>query len=305
LYLFEPSAATFPPVPPPSNSIAYVSGSLRLDDELQNAGVSHLSLRCCGYMPKNKNWNFSHVFSPFWRLYHNFSTGHRVVYGQGTILLTPARFVLIPENVLFHCVSSGNLARHLYIHFNLLPGQTALLDTPVIVQAKPLAAALANRLAHAIVHSPPCQVGHLALSLLHWVLGTLPGERPVARSTHESLRKTLAWIGSHLGEDLSNPVLARAAGGSVRGLVRMFEREIHVSPQSYVREIRLREAARRLAHGNDTIDRIAEDLGFPNRYYFTRRFSGYLGRSPGEFRKTMREKKDELIGKTKMTKGIL
>ncbi len=133
-------------------------------------------------------------------------------------------------------------------------------------------------------------MGLLAASVLHWIIGNLPGEQPIARLPSTPLQKALAWIEDHLGGDLSNAALARAAGTSLRGLVRLFADEARTTPQGHVREMRLMEAARRLTQRRDTIDQIAADLGFPNRFYFTRRFTRYLRQSPAEFRRRMQGK---------------
>lgn len=272
------------------DSLAYVPGGMRLDDYPEGSGAHDLILRCCGYIPRNKNWNFSQVFSSYWRLYYNFSSGHHITHNDRAVALHPGRFVLIPENVLFHCHSPAGTPSHLYIHFNLLPGRAPLLNAPIVVRTDALGRAAARKLSRAVLKSGPDRVGHLAASLVHGVLGSLAVKHSIAPLASLPLRKALAFVADHLSEDLSNPALARAAGTSVRGLIRLFERELHASPQSYVRQIRMQEAARRLAQGQDTIDQIADELGFPNRFYFTRRFTSHLGCPPGEFRRRVRGK---------------
>jgi AraC family transcriptional regulator, arabinose operon regulatory protein len=271
-------------------SSAYVAGGLRLDDDPGGSGARDLILRCCGYLPRNRNWNYSQVFSPFWRLYRNFGPGQYITHEGRSIPLLPGRFILIPENVLFHCHSASKTPGHLYIHFNLLPGRAPRLNAPVVIGADAVSTGIAGRLSRAITQSRPERVGHWAASLLHWLIGNLPVEHPIARLPSIPLQKALAWIEDHLGEDLSNAPLARVAGTSIRGLVRLFHDESHTTPQSYVREMRLMEAARRLTQGGDTIDQVAADLGFPNRFYFTRRFTRYLRQSPAEFRRRMQGK---------------
>jgi AraC-like DNA-binding protein len=266
---------------------AYVSGGLRLDDHWGDSGARDLILHCCGYLPRNRNWNYPQVFSPFWRLYYNFASGHHIVHEGHSVPLLPGRFILIPENVLFHCHSSSGAPGHLYIHFNLLPGRAPRLNAPVVIGADAVGTGLTKKLSRAITQSRTDQVGHLAASLLHWIIGNLPVEHPISRLPSIPLQKAFAFIEGHLGEDLSNVTLARAAGTSVRGLVRLFHNESRTTPQGHVREMRLMEAARRLTQSGDSIDQIAADLGFPNRFYFTRCFTKYLDHSPAEFKRRM------------------
>lgn len=269
----------------PINPSAYVFGGLRLDEETESSGARDLILRCCGYLPKNKHWSFLQIFSPYWRLYYNFSPGHHISHDGRSIPLGPGRFVLIPENVLFHCHSPAGEPGHLYIHFNLRPGHASLLKAPAVFKADVFGIGAARELSRTILKSDPGPVAHVAAALLHWILRNGAAKHSVARLPSVPLQRALAFVETHLSEDLSNGALAEKAGMSVRSLVRMFRHEIHSSPQSYIREMRMREAARRLARSRDTIDRIVDDLGFPNRFYFTRRFTNCIGCPPAEFRR--------------------
>ena len=48
---------------------------------------------------------------------------------------------------------------------------------------------------------------------------------------------------------------------------------------------RIRLACRQLALSERPIDEIAESLGFPDRYYFSRAFKRHMGCGPATFRK--------------------
>ena len=276
-----------PAVPRFAAGSVYVPGGWPLDDPGSPVRCEPLTLRCCGFLAHNRQWNHPQIFSPFWRLYYNFAPGHRIRHAGRTIPLTPARFVLVPENVLFHCESPAGTPGHLFVHFNLLPGWTPHLQEPRTIRADPLLGALARELAREIAHAAGPRAGHLAAALVHWVFGRLRGEESSVRAPAPQLRAVLAHIANHLADDLSNPRLARIAGMSLRGFVRAFRAQVGAPPQAHVRTLRVQEAARRLAHGDESIDQLAEALGFPNRYYFTRRFTRQIGSSPAAFRHAM------------------
>ncbi len=273
--------------PPSTPGSVYVPGSLLLDDPGLPVRCEPLTLRCCGYLPRNRQWNHPQVFSPFWRLYYNFAAGHRIRHAERLIPLTPARFVLVPENVLFHCESSTGAPGHLFIHFNLPPGWTPRFREPRVVPAQESLRGLARELAREIRAASSARVGHLAAALVHWVFGKLPEESSLCAPAPK-LRSVLTHVAGHLSADLSNPSLARVAGMSLRAFVRCFQEQVGEPPQVHVRTVRVREAARRLAHTDESIEGIADALGFPNRYYFTRRFTRQIGSSPAAFRKAMR-----------------
>jgi transcriptional regulator GlxA family with amidase domain len=82
--------------------------------------------------------------------------------------------------------------------------------------------------------------------------------------------------------------MARRAGMSRRHFHRSFEEALGKSPARYVRESRLREAARQLAGSSRSIEEIAESLGFANRFHFSRLFRDFVGQSPAAFRRVAR-----------------
>ncbi len=273
-----------------ADSSPYVPEGLRLDEEPGSSGARGVIPRCCGYIPENRQWNFSQVFSTYWRLYLNFGPGHHIIHNGHSLPLTPGRFVLIPENVLFHCHSPKGAPGHLYVHFSLPPGRASLLDAPLSVPAGPLGVGMAKELSRTIAHSGQERAEHQAAALVHWAFSHVAGKKPLTRLPSPSLQKALSLIETRLGGDLSNPAIARASGISVRCLVRTFHDEFRESPQRHVRKMRLREAARRLAHGPDSIEQIAGDLGFPNRFYFTRCFTRLMQWPPAEFRRRVQQK---------------
>jgi transcriptional regulator GlxA family with amidase domain len=95
----------------------------------------------------------------------------------------------------------------------------------------------------------------------------------------------LQLIEDHLGEDLPNDRLAAACGLGRDRFPARFRADTGQSPAQYVLDRRLAVAAERLLTGDEPIDGIAAACGFPNRFYFTRRFSQRFGIAPAAFRR--------------------
>jgi len=242
-------------------------------------------MQCAGFQRRNRHWNFPQVFSPYWRLYYNFSAGHYVEHEGTRYPLAPGHFLLIPDNVLFHCVSSTKSCDHFYLHFLIQPGHLPRLRMPVAVAADSVSLAMIKKFCRELRLAHSEKVACLGVALVQWLFSQLPATNGPARLPSPSMQKVLEYIETYPEADLSNAALAKAGGVSVRGLIRRCEQELAVSPQAWVRETRLREAARLLARQSASIDEIAERLGFPNRSYFTRRFTGFFKISPAAFRK--------------------
>ena len=120
-------------------------------------------------------------------------------------------------------------------------------------------------------------------------LQTIP-EAQIARCWHLAERvrpvlPALTYVEAHLGDDLSNPVLARTCSMSDGHFIRTFRACLEQTPAQYVIESRIKAALRSLLLTSETIEQIAEKHGFGSRHYFSRMFARQTGQSPAAFRR--------------------
>ena len=78
--------------------------------------------------------------------------------------------------------------------------------------------------------------------------------------------------------------LARMAGLSRYHFLRTFKGVTGITPHQWMMRARLREAARRLAQGDESVTAIALEVGFEDLSNFTRSFRSEFGMSPGRYR---------------------
>lgn len=98
----------------------------------------------------------------------------------------------------------------------------------------------------------------------------------------ESVRR---HMDAHAGEPMSLGDLAARAGLSPFHFLRVFAAHYGASPMAYLRDLRLRAAAARLASDPDTpLIGLAFDSGFETQEGFTRAFHRAFGVTPGRFR---------------------
>ncbi len=98
------------------------------------------------------------------------------------------------------------------------------------------------------------------------------------------LGAVIALMTRHLDGMVENAALARAAGMSVRAFERAFTAEYGLSPQRYLRRLRLQIASRRLVATRETLAGIAAGCGFADQSHFTREFRRLTGMTPGRYR---------------------
>jgi transcriptional regulator GlxA family with amidase domain len=94
-----------------------------------------------------------------------------------------------------------------------------------------------------------------------------------------------AWIQGHLRQDLSVASLAERACLSPRHFARRFKNLFGMTPATFVEDLRLNEARERLTRPGQTIEGVAESVGFESADAFRRAFERRLGLQPSSYRK--------------------
>lgn len=125
-------------------------------------------------------------------------------------------------------------------------------------------------------------------------LGTVGITRPLEPAEIERrgdlrLGAVIALMTRHLHGTVENRRLARAAGMSVRAFERAFAAEYGMSPQRYLRRLRLQAASRLLVSTREGLAEIAASCGFADQSHFTREFRRLTGTTPGRYRERYRD----------------
>ncbi len=81
--------------------------------------------------------------------------------------------------------------------------------------------------------------------------------------------------------------VARELGMSYQSFRKQFRKRVGQPPGKFRRQLLLEEAARRLLTESISIKALAEELGFCDEYYFTRRFTEQHGIAPVAYRKRL------------------
>lgn len=111
-----------------------------------------------------------------------------------------------------------------------------------------------------------------------------PGTPEQSDEPDSTLARVLSHMREHFSEALDNGALARLAGRSVRAFERLFARQMHLTPQQYLRRVRVRLACHPLVHSRRSLGDIAHAHGFCDQSHFTREFRRETGMTPGEYR---------------------
>jgi AraC-like DNA-binding protein len=128
---------------------------------------------------------------------------------------------------------------------------------------------------------------HLLLSLLYrWFAQsgeTLTGPPTGDRSGR--VERALGLMKKSLREKLSVGGLAGRLGLSEEHFIRLFHRELGMSPFQYFTRLRIEAASSFLVDTNLGVGDVAERFGFENPFHFSRIFKRCTGLSPREYRR--------------------
>src|SRR4029079_11790470 len=94
-------------------------------------------------------------------------------------------------------------------------------------------------------------------------------------------------------EIVSVSALAEVAGLSTSYFRRWFHREVGSSPSDYVTQLRIERSKQLLTQTDQSITKIAMELGYNTSAYFTAVFHRETGMTPTEFRRQLRDGGDD------------
>lgn len=99
------------------------------------------------------------------------------------------------------------------------------------------------------------------------------------------LKKAIEHMRLYYFEPLTIADLAQMSGMSPSHFARVFKSAFGESPITWLRHERIRQAKRRLLDSDDPIQQIGEQVGYRDRFFFSKDFKKSTGLTPREFRR--------------------
>lgn len=101
----------------------------------------------------------------------------------------------------------------------------------------------------------------------------------------DALRSVLLYIGDHYTEPLTRKSIAKAVGYNESYISHLLSQTLNTTLPDYIHSLRLSDAARLLTRTNQSVTRIALDLGFGSLRNFNRVFLKETGMTPTQYRR--------------------
>lgn len=230
-----------------------------------------------------EDWVLKGLNDPYWRLYLPSAGEAKVWTGDGVerreMQLLPGQAYLITPRTTFSSSNPVPFSKW-YVHFTLGPaGDRATPGIFPVTMTEQMRVAMET-----LGRGDGEPFPWISAGLVSEGLRQLPAEVWTQRRLDWRVERAIDFMHANLNRKLSNDEVARAAGLSVRNLNHLFNQHLQMPPMRVLLDIRLDRACRLLRHSNESIEQVAGDTGFPNRYYFSRMLKQHRGASPAAYR---------------------
>lgn len=227
-----------------------------------------------------QRWNLHQLIDPYWRLYCPVDGKAVITIDKAETNLVPGKIYLIPPRTAFSSSIQEPFTKW-YVHFIL--GRSDLLSVPG-VYSFPVDETSTGFLASlASARGEPYNWESAAL-VIH-SLGKLPARAWTDQKLDQRVSKAMEFLQANLARRINAADAARSAGVSLRNLNHLFRSQVRMAPMNVLLTYRLDRACHLLRHTDQSIEQVAENCGFPNRYYFSRMLKQHRGISPAAYRR--------------------
>ena len=256
-------------------------------DTKQESG-NLLKIHCCCFEDNIYPWVQNNLRTPSWRFYWNLLPGGFLRFDDREVPLLPDYFYILPGYLCFSTLAKKPFSQF-YIHFSLSERQI-LPDRMFRIPTDERSVDLIRRFIKRGTDQETRQLTELtAVSVVSSALMSLPEKILSLPPEYDPrIEKVLSWLHHHLDGACSNDLLAEKVGMSRNGFLRLFEKELGEAPQKYFRRKRIERACELLHFSDLSIEEIASETGFSDRYHFTRVFWNVMHFTPAAFRNQIR-----------------
>ncbi|CAN0353810.1 unnamed protein product, partial [Ectocarpus sp. 4 AP-2014] len=100
----------------------------------------------------------------------------------------------------------------------------------------------------------------------------------------ERVLKIIRYIEINIDKKLSNPEIASIINMAPNSFARLFKEEMNITLHNFIQNRKIAKACELFEHTNQTIEDAAFNLGFSDRYHFSRVFKSVTGLTPAVYK---------------------
>jgi AraC-like DNA-binding protein len=275
---------------------------------------NHLNLLLlnAGMATHHADWNWRGVNSPFTRLYLVTGGSANLWMPDGIHTLTPNHLYLIPAFTTHGYENDGFFSLcYIHIYEDSKEGLSMLEQyaLPVEIPASPLDVSLVERLlstnpGRELKRSDPATYDNTSTLLQNIAINTQQSFSHVIETqgillqllsrflnyanlkvsiTNNQVEKTINYIRKNIASPMTTGQLAKMCFLSEDHFIRVFKRELHLTPIQYINQKKIERAQLMLTISSLSIKDIAYSLSFDNLSYFNKIFKKITGFTPSQY----------------------
>jgi len=271
-----------------------------------------LKLLCCRYWALDL-WDCHDMVFPFWRIYWNKNRGGELKHHDDIYKMDPNFIYIIAPFTSFstkiskkHIYSNGihvsgrhitehfneedvetDALLHLFIHFNLgvpfdnvYPGIFKIELTDYLKNGLQY---LTNRLK--VENQDFKLTFNLKLqAFIKESISNIGTELWKTINIDDRVLKVLRFIEVNIDEKLSNSELALIVNMAPNSFARLFRVEMNITLHNFIQKRKIAKACDLFEHSDKTIEEVTFNLGFSDRYHFSRVFKSITGITPAVYK---------------------
>ncbi len=272
----------------------------------------HLLVLNVGLAVHQGDWNWKNVNSPFTRLYYVTEGTAKIILPAGMQELRPDHLYLIPSFVTHSYVCDSRFCHyylHIYEDHESSSGLLESWDFPIEIPARPLELQLVKRLCDInpsmkLSQSDPttydnnptliqniyknkqrlfCDKVESRGILYQLISRFLKNAKPKVEVSDDRIQKVLAYIRKNTHEPIEISSLAEMCSLSKDHFIRLFKKEVGITPHHYINQKKIEKAQLVLATDRMPIKNVAYLLAYEDYSYFIRLFKKSTGMTPQEY----------------------
>lgn len=263
------------------------------------------------------DWNWKNVNSPFTRLYYVTEGSAKIILPAGTQKLRPDHLYLIPSFVTHGYLCDSHFC-HYYLHiYEDHESSSALLESwnfPIEIPARALDLELIKRLCDInptmkLSQSDPmtydnnptliqniyknkqrtfCDKVESQGILFQLIARFLKNAKAKIEVSDDRIQKILSHIRREIHEPISISLLADMCCLSKDHFIRLFKKEVGITPHQYINQKKIEKAQLILITDRIPIKNVAYRLAYQDYSYFIRLFKQCTGMTPQEYQNQYR-----------------
>ena len=230
-------------------------------------------------------WRHSNLCAPYWRIIQNTSGISEVFFKKNIdkrrISLPSDRILLIPPHVELSCSNSSpvsNLNVSFLIHnMNIHVSENYYTFSYSDIWTESLES----------IYDGNKENQEKLFHLIETLLKLIPITTISPVTEDKRIDSAINKLTKNMNISISNGELADNASMSTNSFARLFKEQTGYTPHRFHLVRRVESACRSLQFTEDSIEKIALDCGFKDRFQFSKAFKKIMGQSPGRYKKVM------------------